>query len=335
VGGGEVTEREEQRGQEVHGPQTNIGGDVQGPVLSGHFEEMVNFYSRSQVEALNDHLAQAVAAYEARMYQHLRPPTTSPDQPYKFLYAFEIEDAPIFFGREAASEALHETVLQDRMTVLHARSGAGKTSLLKAGLSPRLIREGRLPVYARAYEDPVLAVKQAIAPPSSGPWLELLPNLSLHEFLGLACKHLKNTQELVIILDQFEEFFIFCPERVHRRSFIDALADCYNEKILPVRFVIAIRSDYFSQLATFQHRLHHIFHNEYYLSAMSREDMKAAIINPTMDLSNPVAYEQALVERLLDDLARGGMDLPHMQIVCSKLYEDALAEGKKVITYEF
>ena len=78
------------------------------------------------------------------------------------LDAFTLNDTNLFFGRDRAKEDLYQTLLKDRLTILHAKSGAGKTSLLNAGLSPHLISEGRLPVYARAYEDPVLAIKQAI-----------------------------------------------------------------------------------------------------------------------------------------------------------------------------
>lgn len=194
--------------------QAVISGQVTGDV---HIGDKV--YTRSSLEELNDYLARAVAKYEARMNRAERrqPP---PDHPYKFLYAFGLQDAGIFFGRDAASEALYEKVLKDRLTVLHARSGAGKTSLLNAGLSPLLIKKDRLPVYARTYNDPTLAVKRAVAPPSLGPWPELLPTLSLHEFLGLVCIYLEHqTQDLVVIFDQFEEFFVLLPEPDSRQPF--------------------------------------------------------------------------------------------------------------------
>jgi len=291
----------------------------------------VTYMTASEKEALNDYLAHAVAAYEARMYQHLAPHAAPPDQPYKFLYAFEIEDADIFFGRDAASEAFHQAILKDRLTVLHAKSGAGKTSLLNAGLSPRLIREGYLPVYARSYEDPVLAIKRAIAPPSLGPWPELLPKLTLHEFLGLTCAHLsRQTRELVVILDQFEEFFVFWPERDHRQPFIDALADCYDDRSLPVRFIIALRKDYYSDLADFEERIRNVFHNQHRLDTMTRQEARAAVTRPVAKLGRPVTYEQDLLDTLLNDLARGGMEPPHLQIICTRLYE-ALAENETII----
>lgn len=285
----------------------------------------------SQTEKLHAYLAHAVSAYEARMHQIVDRSTIPLDRPYKFLYAFEIEDADIFFGRDAASDALYQTVLKDRLTVLHAKSGAGKTSLLNAGLSPRIIREDRLPVYARAYENPVRAIKRAIAPPSLGPWPELLPKLTLPEFLGLACANLGQAQELVIILDQFEEFFVFWPERDQRQPFIDALADCYDDKTLPIRFILALRKDYYSDLTDFQRRIPTVFYNEYRLDTMRQEEASAAITKPAAKMDRPVVYTPDLLKVLLDDLARGGIELPHLQIICTSLYK-ALAENETEIT---
>jgi hypothetical protein len=330
-----VSGNEQTNGAVGDGKITQVVKAERGSTIS-HVTQVIadKYYSRSQAEELSHYLERAVAAFEARMYQLVARPPAPPDQPYKFLYAFEIEDADIFFGRDTASEALQQTVLKDRLAVLHAKSGAGKTSLLNAGLSPRLIRQGRLPVYARAYEDPALAVKRTVAPPSLGPWPELLPQLTLHEFLGLACAHLSHqTQELVVVLDQFEEFFIFWPERAHRQPFIDALADCYDDKTLPMRLVIALRKDYYSDLATFQDRLLHIFHNEYFLGAMNRDEAQAAVTDPVARLPHPVAYERTLLERLLDDLSRGEIELPHLQILCTRLYE-ALGEGETTITLD-
>ena len=157
-----------------------------------------NVYARSQREELRDYLQGAVVAYVAALQARILKPPTPPAQPYKFLDSFDLEDADNFFGRDSASAPLHQTVMQARLTVLHARSGAGKTSLLQAGLAPRLIREGRIPIFARAFDDPVLAVKRALAPASAGPWPALLSRLTLSELLGIVCQLLpRRVQELV------------------------------------------------------------------------------------------------------------------------------------------
>ncbi len=232
----------------------------------------------------------------------------------------------------AASAALHQAVNQSRLTVLHARSGAGKTSLLRAGLAPRLIREGRIPVFARALDDPVLAVKHALAAASVDPWPALLSQLTLSDFLGMVCQLLpRRVQALVLILDQFEEFFVFRPARNQRQPFIDDFANCYDDSNLPVRFVIALRDDYFAYLTDFEQRIRSIFQNHFWLEAMSREEAAQAITAPAAKLAQPVVYAQDLLDALLDDLSRGGMDLPQLQIICTQLYEHASQAGARII----
>jgi formylglycine-generating enzyme required for sulfatase activity len=135
----------------------------------------------------------------------------------------------------------------------------------------------------------------------------------------------------VIILDQFEEFFIFWQQREHRQPFIAALADCYDDRSLNVRIIIALRKDYYSDLADFQEHIPTIFHNEYRLTTMTRQDAQAAITMPVAKLGRQVTYEQEVLNTLLDDLVRGGSELPHLQIICTRLYE-ALDVGRSEIT---
>ncbi len=291
---------------------------------------------------LDDYVQKAVRDYELWMTQRAHPAPAVAGRPYKFLDYFDVEDAALFFGRQTATEALHQTILQDRLTVLHAPAGAGKSSLLNAGLSPRLIREGRMPIYARVYEDPVGAVKRAFASSSPQEQPARLSELTLHQFLSLVCAHRSNrTQEFVLILDQFEEFFISDPEGKYRQRFVKDLGDCYDDKRLPVRFIIALRGDYLSELTGFKRRIPTIVHNESLLEPMTREEKAAAITGPLSSLGRPATYEPALLERLLDDLAPAkptpsateGMTLPHLQIICTRLYE-SLPEGETAITLD-
>ena len=55
----------------------------------------------------------------------------------------------VFFGREQASITLTDQVLANRMVVVYAKSGLGKTSLLNAGVAPRLRGESYLPLIVR------------------------------------------------------------------------------------------------------------------------------------------------------------------------------------------
>ena len=127
----------------------------------------------------------------------------------------------------------------------------------------------------------------------------------------------------MLILDQFEEFFVFWPAHGQRQPFIEDFAVCHDDKDLPVRFVISLRKDYFSDLADFEQRIPAIFQNHFRLEAMSREEATQAITAPAAKLAQPVSYTPDLLDVLLDDLDRGGMELPHLQIICTQLYQQA------------
>ena len=306
-----------------------ISGKVEGDVHIGD-----KIYYRSDLEELNDYLKKAVLAFESQMYQMLRR-SSQADYPYKSLQPFALEDSRIFFGRTNAIKELHTKVIRNRMTVVYARSGAGKTSLLNAGLSPQLIEEARLPVcvHIRPYEEnPVRAVKLAIISASLGPWPKLLSELSLHDFLGLVCSHLsRDTLELVVIFDQFEQFLVSLPESAVRLPFIKVLGDCYDDEALRVRFVIALRQENLGDLGELEPCIPQIFANLYQLSPMTQDDVKEAILGPIAAKQNDVSMEPALLETLLNKLATKDTELAHVQIVCAKLY-DSLPAGEKVLS---
>lgn len=275
-------------------------------------------------EDLDGYLRQAVADFELRTFAGPQPRSRPrQEQPYKFLSAFDVDDADFFFGREAAVQGLCAAVLRDRLTVLHAPSGAGKTSLLRAGLGRRLIQDGMLPLYARTrtHKDPAQAVKRALAPPSRGMWPALLAEISLRDYLGMVCAGLRYGRELILILDQFEEVFTLAPPEDQRQAFFAELADCYADMSLPVRIILSVRKDYLSDMSRMKAGIPTVLHNDFLLPAMQRPEAAQAVTGPLGRLAEPVGCDPALLERLLDDLARGGMQLPQLQIVCTRLFE--------------
>ena len=71
------------------------------------------------------------------------------DNPWPGLDSFEETASDFFHGREAEGEELVRRVIEAPLTVLFGKSGLGKTSLLKAGLFPRMRQRHLLPVYVR------------------------------------------------------------------------------------------------------------------------------------------------------------------------------------------
>ncbi len=109
--------------------------------------------------------------------------------PYAGLAAFRQEDAERFFGRDRLVDQLAERVEDQRVVVVVGASGAGKSSLLRAGLMPRL-------------ENAVLFT------PGAHP---------LEEYRRHA------TGDAVLVVDQFEEVFTLCDDRETRRRFVEEI----------------------------------------------------------------------------------------------------------------
>lgn len=298
-------------------------------------ENVVQIYQgRSDDEELKDYLEWAVRDFEYRSAMLLNQ--LQPEGPFKSLDYFRITDASIYFGRKAASLQLFDRVVANRLMILYARSGAGKSSILNAGLSPLLLRQARLPVYVRLQsfnENLEQEIKQAIFPPSRKPWPKLLKHLSLHEFLGLVgMLRSERTRELVIILDQFEQFLISLPNKKIHQSFIEILRDCYEDSSLPVRFVISLKHENLGDLLDlFEQYIPGILQNRYSLPLMSESELREAITGPVRQVTPDVSFEPAFLDRLIEQLGGKNVELTHLQIVCSQLYL-ALPAGQKEIT---
>jgi hypothetical protein len=87
---------------------------------------------------------------------------TFSNRPYKGADSFQAEDAPLFFGRELAAEDVVTRILSSRCTLLHARSGTGKTSLINARIIPKLEQRGCSPSRVTPQDDPLMAVRAGV-----------------------------------------------------------------------------------------------------------------------------------------------------------------------------
>jgi hypothetical protein len=94
------------------------------------------------------------------------------ERPYKGLDSFQIEDGPLFFGRDRESDQLIAKILSTRLTVLHAQSGAGKTAIINARVIPGLEQRGWTAVRVLPENDPVRVIQtrtflQLLTPPAA------------------------------------------------------------------------------------------------------------------------------------------------------------------------
>ena len=309
-----------------------VGGDVVG--RDKIVQNIQNIYERALTAAEAAQKAQAIetqvlARGVSAAAQRLRSragDTTGKASPFRGLLEYRLSDAAAFFGRDRAMADLLRALERNALTVLHAESGAGKTSLLQAGIAPRLLVAGHLPLVIRPYDvDPALKIKrELVADLSQTPGLQKAP---LRDFLRQVCDILGERAALVIMLDQFEEFFTRLDDP-EREPFVRELADCLDDASLNVRWVLALRSEYFGNLANFRPRIRNPFENDCRLNRLTREEAHEAVEKPLAQRGQ--RFEDGLLDRLLTDLGKTDVAPPQLQLVCAALYE-ALPAGESVI----
>lgn len=241
----------------------------------------------------------------------------SPKRRYPGLRPFERTQSAVFHGRGEDVYKLSNLVLRERVVVLFAKSGIGKTSLLQAGVAPELERQEFVPVFFRADKtdrdilEGIHATLQNAAALSGKDQTDLDP--AQHQSLWELMKRLEfDLNGLpatpVLVFDQFEEVFTLSHSEQSRAQFLAELADLANET-MPVslrsrqlsrhqqgeinldmmnwwerqpdlRIIIAIRSDFIPHLDSLSAQIPGILRNRFQLQALSREKARIAITQP-------------------------------------------------------
>src|SRR5439155_6473618 len=141
--------------------------------------------------------------------------------PFKGLAPFEPADAEFFFGRERLVDELVARLADTPLLALVGPSGSGKSSLLRAGLLPALGRE----------------------------WMLVRPGERSAADLVGALERVPRGERLVIAVDQLEEVFAPSVTEDVRRAFVNALVDAAWDPERRALILVALRADFFGQLA--------------------------------------------------------------------------------------
>ncbi len=262
----------------------------------------------------------------------------------------------MFFGRDAEQAIMVDKLLSEKLTMLFAETGVGKSSLLQAAVIPELkrpVRENLDVVYHNDWVvEPLERLQQSIRRTlQEGGKIdfdfELDEHLSLKEFLHVCAGFASDP--LVIVLDQFEEFFLYQRYAGDFQPFVEQLAEAIRDEATAVVFLISMREDFALNLNAFKgHLPTTLFENYYRLEKLTARKARDAINNPVEKIG--FHYEKGLLDELLKDLAdqeresRIGsraasimdnapafVEAPNVQIVCKQLWEAERRNPKKII----
>lgn len=248
------------------------------------------------------------------------PPAVDAQHPWLGLASFTEETRGYFYGREEEVAELARRVQRKLLTILFGQSGLGKTSILRAGIVPRLRPEGYCPVYVRIDYSPESPppseqIKQAIfrETQASGEWTQsgvAASGESLWEFLHHRDDVLRDasgkTLTPLLIFDQFEEIFTLAQSddfgRQRAAQFLEDLADLVENRApreleqriehdeaaaekfdfarADYRILIALREDYLAHLEGLKGLMPSITQNRMRLARMTGTQALAAVLNP-------------------------------------------------------
>lgn len=237
---------------------------------------------------------------------------------FRGLAPFQEEDRERFYGRDNDVAALIGMVAQSqfRFGVLYGDSGTGKSSLLTAGVIPRLNEEGFLPIYCRWYKDPLVGLieectKRSATEPRYG---------EAHiNYLSRLCE--EKGAGLVIVCDQFEEFFVSFKSKREREPFVSFVEAVYLRTDLPVKFLFSIRADFLYLITSeFDRRIPEPLMSDrrYHLRLLAQEHAEEIIEKSARAASLPL--EPSLCHQVAVDLTNDEEVLPsELQIVGSQV----------------
>ena len=277
------------------------------------------------------------------------PPVLYDRYPGPRSFADNQVDRRLFFGREQEKEELLHRVRASRLLVLFGKSGLGKTSLLQAGLYPRLREHTLLPVPVRFNgpgADPVSVVLEAVGETCRAQGIEFDPPETVGLWEVFKTTDFWKGEVLwtpVLVLDQFEEIFTLQSDEV-RMTLATALGELassgfptrirqrlhrgqrapYTDTPPEVKVILSLREEYVGALEQLVPNVPTIFERRFRLGPLTREIACQAVVKPaTVDdpavfTTRPFSYKDTTLNAIMEFLVnrQGEVEPFQLQIVC-------------------
>ncbi|WP_017315154.1 nSTAND1 domain-containing NTPase [Mastigocladopsis repens] len=257
------------------------------------------------------------------------PPLNLENNPYKGLQSYNEKDSDLFFGREKQIEKLYQKVVDNkqRLTLVLGASGTGKSSLVKAGLIPKLRKDDKtwsiLPTF-RPGESPFKSLNNVLKKWVKQPLIPTSPEPISSDLLTLSEESLANwfnnnpEAKLMVVIDQFEELITLCKseEREQFQKLIKNSLATYSDKI---HVVISLRLDFEAQFQTSVLKDFWNSDTRFVVPPMTQDDLREVIEKPA---SQKVLYfdPPSLVDELINEVVQMPGALPLLSFTLSELY---------------
>ncbi|HEY2907190.1 MAG TPA: hypothetical protein VGJ29_14910, partial [Vicinamibacterales bacterium] len=281
--------------------------------------------------------------------------------PYVGLQPFTVRDRAYFFGREREQRIIAANLFAAPLTILYGPSAVGKSSVLQAGVVPRLAAEPHTAVLyfatwqGESYLGRLKNECRAAIQSAHGKPIDVDDTLPLDEWIASARLQFRGT--LLMMFDQFEEYLLYHGE-ADESAFDGELARIINRPEVRANILIGLRDDSLSKLNRFSKRIPNLMGNTLPLRRLTPEAARQAIVGPIDQFNRqfpsdrPARVDEALVVRILDEVRtekmapslsggvagvhaaeeRGLVETAYLQLVLTELWRAASARtGPRVL----
>ncbi len=258
--------------------------------------------------------------------------------PFAGLAAFQEADAGRFFGRDRDIEQVVAELRSRPLVAVIAPSGAGKSSLVRAGVLPALKRSGEgwdTPI-VRPGREPLAALAGVLvqldsssgkaasgAAPGEGAERTAIDHLRAEPgYLGarLRARATSKQRRIALFVDQLEELYTLGVAPTERAAFLTCLAAVADDATSPLRVLVSMRSDFLDRLTEDRRLGAEVTRGLVLLPPMDRAGMREALLRP-IEASEYRFEPPALIDRMVDAVATTPGSLPLLQFTAARLWE--------------
>ena len=236
--------------------------------------------------------------------------------PYKGLEFFDRADAALFFGRDELIDKLHkkcdllrQSPQTSRLLAIFGSSGAGKSSLARAGLLPKLQQAWNLT------ENDLAAFTPGAAP------------------LAALEQHVTNGMPRVLLIDQFEELYTQCQHEPERAAFVERLTALTDAEDAPAKplVILTMRDDFRKYLAPELKQATDDDQRHQFVSEMTRAELRQVIVEPAKQAG--CVFAEDFVDDLIAQTEKCQGVLPLLEVALQRLW-DAMQHDLRVAPEE-
>jgi WD40 repeat protein len=269
-------------------------GHLQSTLTTG--PEALSVKARQEREQaltrVNELCSEAVEISFHALAQGEQPPAYDARQPFRGLSPFRAGDREFFFGRDSLVEKLLQKLSAGNFLAVLGSSGSGKSSLVLAGLAPRL----------RTH----------------------IPNIQVIDDLtpgGAPMEQLKVRQSrlgfgpVLYIVDQFEELFTLCRDEGQRKAFIDELLMLAQRD----RVVLTMRADFWGECARYPALKDRMLLRQELIATMTAGELRGAMEQQATKVG--LRFEADLSNRMLDEVTGEPGAMPLLQHALLELWK--------------